>query len=161
MLKRIEVRSRLKAAEFVSEVPWAAISISSYNDWPELNSANRIGLLQLCFEDMEHNYKDYILFQDKHAEQIYEFASEMAKKVEIILVHCQAGISRSPAVAAVLDKAFLGGETKSYFDEYHPNKLVYKKMIQEGIRSGYLKYTDEFMPYVLPDDNVNVVPSWI
>ena len=148
MIKQIEVRSKSKAREFTSDVLWAAISISTYpNDWPKLNGAKRMGLLQLAFEDTEfREAKDeYVLFTPEDAARIYEFVKEMeAKEVELILVHCEAGLSRSPAIACVLNQAFLKGEAKIYFEIYYPNKLVYEVMIQEGIRLGHLEYNDIF-----------------
>lgn len=156
-MKVIEIRSKSKAKEFISDVPWAAISIASYeNDWPKLNGAKRLGLLQLWFADVEFESAgdEYPLFKPEHAQKIYEFVAEMKEKgVELLLVHCEAGISRSPAIGCAIDQTFCGGEAKKYFTKYSPNRLVYKIMIQEGIRLGHLKYTEEFSAYVQPDDD--------
>ena len=68
MFRKIEVRSRSKAKEFISDVPWAAISIASYEgEWPQLNGAKRMGLLQLWFADLEFDRGNpEILFQHSH-----------------------------------------------------------------------------------------------
>ncbi len=156
MLKTIEVRSKSKAREFISDVPWAAISIASYDgDWPKLNAAKRMGLLQLWFADLEFERGDpEIMFQHSHAKQIYKFIAEMQEKeVELLLIHCEAGISRSPAIAAAVAQAFLGENATPYFKKYNPNQLVYKKMVQEGIGLGHLKYDEEFSPYITPEDD--------
>ncbi len=168
MIKKIKVTSKSQAKAFISDVPWAAISITTYkDDWPKLNGTKRLGLLQLWFADVELEYyslADEILFKPEHAKQIYDFVKSMHEKndVELLLVHCEAGYSRSPAIACVLEQAFLGLESKlfpaKYFNsfeggylKYEPNKLVHKIMIQEGIRLGHLKYSDEFQPFVTPE----------
>lgn len=39
---------------------------------------------------------------EEHGKQIADFVKQVADKVELLVVHCDAGISRSPAVASVV-----------------------------------------------------------
>ena len=46
-----------------------------------------------------------------------------------ILVHCDAGWSRSPAVAAALTKSLLGQDDSHLFKAKSPNMLVYRTLL--------------------------------
>ena len=50
--KQFEVRSARNAEFFRSDRPWAAISITSGDEFPALSEDNRVGLLRLMFEDI-------------------------------------------------------------------------------------------------------------
>lgn len=59
-------------------------------------------------------------------------------RVSQIIVHCDAGYSRSPAVAAALTKA-LGEDDSSYFGHgYCPNMHVYRLVLNELAEHGLL-----------------------
>lgn len=59
-------------------------------------------------------------------------------RVSQIIVHCDAGYSRSPAVAAALTKA-LGLDDSSYFGHgYCPNMHVYRLVLNELAERGLL-----------------------
>lgn len=126
----IQVRSRQGARDFRSDVPWAAISITSNpHVWPELSDENRVGLLQLYFKDVTIPGENSIT--KGHVQQILDFVKTHWDHVECILVHCDAGMSRSPAVAAAIAKIFIGeGEDQYYFQRYWPNYLVYKMLLE-------------------------------
>lgn len=131
---KIEVRSRFDAKEFVPGVPWAAISVASYKeDLPRLNATQRMGLLQLAFADIEFQRigSENHMFSNEQADEILKFVKEMYDRVEVFLVHCEAGISRSPAIAAALTKIY-GGDDSFYFENYNPNMLVYNKLLERN-----------------------------
>jgi len=131
-IQEIVVLSRSKAKEFTCDRPWAAISISSFEgDLPKLNMCQRVDLLQLIFEDTEFNRSD--CFQPEDAKRILEFVEKVKDKIEVLLVHCFAGWSRSPAVAAAIDKIFNNKNEKEnmhYWTHYEPNMLVYKTIVE-------------------------------
>ena len=123
----IIVRSRSQARDFTSDRPWAAISISEYADeLPKLNACQRVGLLQLIFKDTEFNVER--CFQPEQAKQIIEFVNGVKDKIDTLLVHCYAGWSRSPAVAAAIDRFCNKADIKHYWEEYEPNMLVFKTL---------------------------------
>lgn len=78
-------------------------------------------------------YKDRVLIQAKPSMAKRQCLSRMQKQsLEQIIVHCDAGYSRSPAVAAALAKA-LGMSDEVYFSsgQYCPNRHVYRMMMNE------------------------------
>ena len=63
-----------------------------------------------------------------HAKSIWQFVKQWQEKVETIVVHCEQGMSRSPAVAAAICKT-LGGDDSWLFREYMPNPFVYDVLV--------------------------------
>src|SRR5580698_662975 len=107
-MREILVRSRSGAETFVSDVPWAAIQISGHGGtWPTLSPTRRVGLLQMRFPDRalpDRETPTELLFSEAQAEAILDFVAAHAEQLEWLLVHCEAGASRSPAVAAALTR---------------------------------------------------------
>lgn len=69
------------------------------------------------------------LMTPAQAGQIREFFEKHNGTVETLVVHCEMGISRSPAVAAALCR--VSGEDDGHFwREYEPNRFVYKQVLQ-------------------------------
>lgn len=68
-------------------------------------------------------------FSRAHARQIID-AVRSCPTAERLLVHCDAGFSRSPAVAAALSKALTGDDTR-FFKRYAPNMRVYRTILEE------------------------------
>lgn len=125
----IVVLPKSDAKQFTSEKPWAAISVSSdETQYANLSENNRKGLLQMCFLDREFPHKDN--FQKSHASQIIEFVFDVLPKIETLLIHCEAGVSRSPAIAAAISEILWGQKTSAiYFEKYTPNNLIYRKIL--------------------------------
>lgn len=69
-----------------------------------------------------------VLMTESHAKAIWAFVRSYCKTVGTIVVHCEQGMSRSPAVAAAICKV-LGGNEKLFFREYVPNRHVYDLLI--------------------------------
>ena len=117
---------------------WALISIDTHADWPELpesviQSDQFKGVLKLHFADINRPLLTYILFDDDHAKQILEFYNKIKSDITLLVVHCQAAISRSPAVCAALSK--IEGQSDEYFfNTAHPNSLVYRKLLEVNER---------------------------
>lgn len=94
-----------------------------------------LDVLKITFDDLEKEPKNkenkYKLFNIHIAKEIKNFIDKFKNKVNRIVVHCTAGISRSSGVAAVLSR-YLNGTDNHVFGcgEYHPNKLVYKIMCE-------------------------------
>jgi predicted protein tyrosine phosphatase len=117
------------------EVPHVVISItSSPDDVARLrNNGARLGVLRLAFPDVEvasELHAEGTLFSREHAERLWAFVAEHRATVERIIVHCDAGKSRSPAVAAALARV-LDGDDASYFGgRYTPNMRVYRTLLE-------------------------------
>lgn len=107
-------------------------------------------LLQLEFDDVDNDVfidelgrmptederkkieKKYSMFTQKEAKQIADFYFEVADKVELLICQCEHGQSRSAAVAAAIIE-YQSKEGLSIFsdDNYYPNKLVFKKVLEQ------------------------------
>ena len=66
---------------------------------------------------------EIVLMNEGHARAIWQFVQEWCNKVETIVVHCEQGMSRSPAVAAAICKV-LGDDDRQFFREYMPNRYI-------------------------------------
>ncbi len=126
----IQIRSKTLAAQFESKTPWACISISSHEgQWPILKTDNLVKVLRLAFPDYEFARPGGITAEQ--AQQIIEFVNEVVPQIETLLIHCEYGASRSPAVGAAISK-ILGKDDKVYFEQYTPNNIVYKTILKQA-----------------------------
>lgn len=127
----IQIRSKSLAKVFKCDKPWVAISISTYDtDFPVLDEENRVALLQLAFKDVDLPGRSGGINSDQ-ARQILDFFSEWHEQIDTLLIHCEFGASRSPAVGAVLSKIWYGAD-KFFFDNYTPNMFVYRAIMNEA-----------------------------
>lgn len=92
----------------------------------------RLGELFLAFSDIDRKIKHpkAILFTPVMAQHILTFFNRFKDKVELIVVNCEAGISRSPAIAGAL-AYILEEDSEEFFKLYIPNKFVYKTILSE------------------------------
>jgi len=79
---------------------------------------------------------NFKVFDENMADQILDFVSTYALDVDLIVVHCEAGISRSAGVASALSLIY-NREDQYYFDHYLPNMLVYRKIINMAVKKGF------------------------
>jgi predicted protein tyrosine phosphatase len=89
-------------------------------------------VLCLAFHDAEPSEtlalpNNIVLMTEHQARQAWEFVRKWAEHVGSIVVHCEQGMSRSPAVAAAICRAF-GGDHQCFFREYQPNRYVFRLM---------------------------------
>jgi predicted protein tyrosine phosphatase len=71
------------------------------------------------------------LFSNAQAVQIVDFVERMKNRVNGFLIHCEAGVSRSAAVAAAIELMLNGSSDRIFNDRrYSPNQYVYRKLIQ-------------------------------
>lgn len=132
--KAVEVFNLTMARLFECDMPWAAISIvSATGGNPILSGKNRVGLLNLAFEDREFfgpSTPPDLVFNEDKAREILQFAAEMWPQIECLMVHCHAGMSRSPAVAAALEHIYHGNGSDNYwFEQKTPNMMVYRTIL--------------------------------
>lgn len=119
---QIIVHSRQTVKDADPDVPYVVISIRSSNDktTPELkDNPLRLQVLPLKFDDVEADTGRGI-FRDKHVEWLTNFVNDYKDKAQLILVHCEAGISRSSAVAAALS-LWLNGTDEPFMTGCGPN----------------------------------------
>lgn len=90
--------------------------------------------LVLCFDDAEEipdtaEPGEIVLMSQGQAEQIRAFIEKHRAEVGTVVLHCEAGMSRSPGVAAALCRAF-GDDDQLFWQEYQPNRHVYHLVTQ-------------------------------
>ena len=94
-------------------------------------------ILPLCFSDAESVAGTDVygnpmtsddLMSDEDARKVVDFVEKYRN--ELILVHCDAGISRSAGVAAAILKACTGDDTQIFDNPYYvPNRWCYRKVL--------------------------------
>lgn len=151
MKPQILILSRESAEDYFPLKTSAVISISD----PEkpfvsyIDPTNLIkGELKLKFHDIEKEHEDlktpqYKTITSSEAKLIADFIKEFATNIEIFVINCEAGISRSSAIAAVISEYIY---KTSYWvwssPMYHPNQTVYNlvkaelKLNQQSIKEN-------------------------
>lgn len=139
---KIKILPKSKAKEFSPDETWAAISVSTYKEeFAKLSGCKRMGLLQLEFLDAVFaSTSNSKLFTAEQAEDILKFVDSVRSKIEILFVHCEAGISRSPAIGAALDYIYNGNHYKPYFQKYSPNELVFRTILEVAAKQGRIEF---------------------
>jgi len=100
------------------------------------DNPDRVAVLNLYFGDVLAPTGDNFCCSFHNAMEIINFVDQYRNAVEYIIVHCGAGQCRSPAVAAVLTKAFLRESDQPYFDKHRPNSKVYTECIRAAFEKG-------------------------
>lgn len=106
--------------------PWAA-----YDSAPFGNEENKvISILRLWFDDVDEKITNCM--NEDHAKAIKDFVDRYADYDVTVIVHCDAGVSRSAGVAAALSE-YYNGDDSYFFDSgyYTPNMLCYRAMMDE------------------------------
>lgn len=137
MIKDIIVLPRRAIPELDTPLSWAMISIATHEDtWPEYDEKNCKKVLRLAFNDADFKNSDNPnnegttedqLFDKKRANLILDFINEV--EVDMLVVHCEAGVSRSPAIAAVIAKILFNDDSKFFKAPYTPNMHVYRVLL--------------------------------
>ena len=140
----ILVMGRQSVEQFQSEKTHIIISITSpYSTPAKIGLSDKVkDILRLSFHDWDAKEKELIeqkntleskrmiYFNNEMAKKILLFVERYIKTINLIVVHCEAGISRSAGVAGAISKCFYGDDNY-YFKHYLPNMLVYRTIIEE------------------------------
>ena len=125
------VLSRGDAERYEPRGKEICISIADPDADPAKVSANFVAILRLQFTDiLEKGDPSDVLFSDDHARAIREFIDRWPEATRIV-VHCHAGISRSPGVA--LGLCDIRGWATAELERSHPgwNRLVRSALAAE------------------------------
>ncbi len=146
MGNQIIVLNRVEAEEFDCGQVWACISIANTeDDFPPIPDENRHDLIQLAFADITMPANDFILFHDDHAHDILDFVTRNWDAIDTLMVHCDAGISRSSAVAAAIAHLKLDDESEFFEEPFDPNPRVYQTLREVATgRGDYQNGMDEW-----------------
>ena len=112
------------------DVPYVVISITTTAADQASVPASELcrGILRVSFADIDRPLSGAVIFDVDHARAICAFITKHRASIERIVVHCDAGFSRSPAVAAAIAKC-LGEDDAEFFRRYQPNMHVYQTLL--------------------------------
>ena len=110
--------------------PAAVISISTVGDTaPMFNEHPGVMVFYTFFDDVDEGDKFYHPITDRQANDIADFARGLTD-IDTLVVHCDAGVSRSAAVAAAIGKYFTGDDMFIFGrPRFTPNRTVYRKVL--------------------------------
>lgn len=129
--------SCIEAEDFECEHPWACISIATTEDeFVRIDQRNQLGLLQLAFADMTQRIPGLIFFDSEHAHDILDFVTHYWLQIDVLMVHCEMGLSRSPAVAAAVSRLKKGKNRRFFREPYVPNGHVYRVLLETAAGRG-------------------------
>lgn len=151
MFKNIMAMSREDAEQYASEKHTeksAVISIKSRFDGskPRVHETDDNGIVAVLF--MSFNDANTLVEGGMTIEESAEIAQfihmvatdDNYKDVETLIVHCDAGYSRSAGVAAAAAKYYLGDDTW-FYKHKEPNSMCYSFVLEELIsRYGVPEY---------------------
>jgi predicted protein tyrosine phosphatase len=126
------VLSREEAELYEPRGKEICISISDPDASPARVSSRFAAVLRLNFNDVtERGEPSDILFAEDHAREIRKFL-DVWPKAERVMVHCNAGVSRSPGVA--LGLCDIRGWATAALERSYPgwNRLVRSVIAAEG-----------------------------
>ena len=84
-------------------------------------------VLRLCFDDAVDRGYWQNLMTGEQAAAVRDFVRALGDEVELLIVHCTQGVSRSAAVAAAILEAHGADAGWIWHDSrYRPNPLVYR-----------------------------------
>lgn len=144
----VKVLNRDQAEKLVPQEKCAIISITDFEeDIVKFEYNNNIkGVLRLHFLDeddmsyVRNKSKDtHRLFSTGDAIKILNFVDEMIDKIEVLYIHCFAGWSRSPAIAAAICDIYELETNTRWFFQYSPNVFVYRKLMNANTFRTELK----------------------
>jgi predicted protein tyrosine phosphatase len=131
-MKQVKIMSRLKAAAFSTELnipSCVIISIYSTDETPNKFCTNdKIkDILNICFNDTENS--DSI--NKEQAIQISEFVKYWVNNVDLIVVHCDSGVSRSAGVGAAIMKWAENDDFEIFNNRlFRPNMRCYHYVLE-------------------------------
>lgn len=133
--RSFQVFSRAEVRNPFAFEPHILISIhgSDQSETPVCRNEHCRDVLAICFDDIRHDMVGCERFHRWHAKQVVDFVE--AHPDTLVVVQCQAGISRSAAVAAELSHWLNGeGHDEAWFTQHFaPNTWV------RQVLRGYLE----------------------
>ena len=122
----------IRLTETDSSLERVIISISSLWDNPPKFNKNNFAIRAVCnlFFDDEESGPNTITEAD--AAKIKAFLLQWYDKVDQIVVHCDAGVSRSAGVAAAILKYYTIDDSQIFDNwKYCPNMLCYRMVLNK------------------------------
>jgi predicted protein tyrosine phosphatase len=92
-----------------------------------------VGILRLAFDDVldsRDQGRPTVAFAESHARQILDFWAAVRDRAATLVIHCNGGQCRSPAVAAAIERIETGQDDR-WFRTKRPNIRVYRMILGE------------------------------
>jgi predicted protein tyrosine phosphatase len=139
----LEHLSREKAEAYRDEHRlYAMISITD-PDYPEANlqnDPNCVAVLRLAFHDFSEGPEELLRLapdeidhfvppEPHHAREIVRFYRAVAPQIQKLVIHCEAGVSRSAAVGAAIAHCLRQSDAQ-FYRASHPNHRVRRLVIE-------------------------------
>lgn len=158
----IQILNRKEAKKFSYEPHDFKTAIISITDTDkadvifEKNEINRIrAILKLKFDDVERDSKDLHCITKDDAEKIVNFINKNKNKVDKIIVHCEAGVSRSAGVGAAIMKAINGDDWVVFNNPTMcPNMKCYRTVLNAFQDAGY--FDEDPMEDIQIKEEINI-----
>ena len=131
---KIQVVNRMTIENTKFTIPDRHVLISVTDPGDKANIPDRPtcqGILRLEFNDTYRYGRpgvQRVIFSAKQAREVLDFVDEWKGKVPLLVVHCFAGMNRSPAVAAAVSRV-LGQGDEFFFKKYDPDAWVYRTIL--------------------------------
>ena len=107
-----------------------------YAESPDVDNPFLKDALFLCFDDIDEDYDDYVCMTQEQAEQVVDFVGKN-KTSPLIICQCEAGISRSGAMAAAVVWYLTGNDSQVWDNRYlYPNRHIYRLLVNEFKKRG-------------------------
>lgn len=134
---KFQVEDRGSIGSINPQVPHCIISISDTRADRADPATNDLTLdvLFLAFHDTDVPRPGMDLFTPEQAREILRFYERYKGEVGLFVAHCNAGMCRSPAVIAALQKIHTGNDDV-WFRTKTPNSLVYRTILGEAYDCG-------------------------
>jgi hypothetical protein len=151
---RFFILGRREAEAFLSSDPYAILGTTD-PDQPDVtyvSSPHCRRILNLKFNDLRHPCcSEHRMFDDELAKEIAAFAHWLRESdVSQLVVHCEAGVSRSSATALALAR-FLGYGIEDVLDpfaRFRPNTFIYWRLARELMPGRELELIDELFRWI-------------
>lgn len=139
---KILVFNEINIQRFKTNENHVVISIQdpNYNFVKLPKQKSRLDWIGFKFYDIDNDCGQFhyskFLFTKKYAINILNFVNKWKNKVDLILINCVAGMSRSMAIGGALGK-ILNNDDTYFFDKGIPNMRVYKMILNEYFGKDY------------------------
>ena len=135
----IQVHSKASIQEVNIDKPFVVISIVSTDDnWLCPMLKNCLATLHMKFDDVDYSVGKYRPIDSLQAFNLVNFIKVYRHRVDTILIHCEAGISRSSAAAAAIATWLNGPQDSNRFfigigpnGRFCPNSKVFSTLFRE------------------------------
>lgn len=127
MISQIQYMGRGDAEDEPARPNWAVISIHDSRLGPAKLKDGWFDILRLNFYDRENEVPGLPTFTIKQAQETVTFLEHVCPKIDGIIIHCHAGLSRSPAIAKFIAQKY-GIDFDHKSSQY--NKMVFNTLKQ-------------------------------